>query len=366
MGVKLEVQKILRTTHDGLKLLEVKYGIKVKRHGKYPQLVLLKYSQIDSPFQEPIVRECRGLILNESENWDVVCYTYSKLFNAFEPLAATIDWSTAKVQEKLDGSLMQLFSYSGEWLVATSGTPDAQTPIGDYGTTFYDMFWRVFQTPPPGLELDKGYCYAFELCCPENRVVVQHSKLRLVLHGIRDLATGLELDPLGSRWCSVFETPKSFPLTSVNECLEAAKHLDPLQQEGYVVVDASFNRVKVKSPAYLALHHSKDGLLSQKKMALIIRTGESEEFKTALSAFPELRPHFDKLVTRYDEIVHEANFSYQKIKHIQNQKEFALAAQKEYYPNILFGMRKTGCTPQSFMLKMTEPSFLRSMEIKDV
>ena len=371
--MELEVQHFLRTaprhsrTADGLKLLEAKYGIKARRHCRYPNLCLLKYSQIDSPFSELIVQECRGLILDEAEDWAIIAHPYHKFFNYGETLAASIDWTTAQVQEKLDGSLITLFYYKG-WEVATSGCPDGENLIGDFGLTFkqktLEALWdnKNFPLNP----LDFRYTFLFELCCPENRVVVQHSKLRLVLHGIRDLATGLELDPLGSRWCSVFETPKSFPLTSVNECLEAAKHLDPLQQEGYVVVDASFNRVKVKSPAYLALHHSKDGLLSQKKMALIIRTGESEEFKTALSAFPELRPHFDKLVTRYDEIVHEVNFSYQKIKHIQNQKEFALAAQKEYYPNILFGMRKTGCTPQSFMLKMTEPSFLRSMEIKDV
>lgn len=359
----LEVQNFLRTTPDALKALEAKYSIKAKRHSKYSNLVLFKYSQIDSPFQEPIVQECRGLILDESNNWEVVCYTYFKFFNVFEPLAAMIDWSTAKVQEKLDGSLIQVFSYNGEWLVATSGTPDAQTPIGDYGTTFYDMFWRVFKTPPPGLELDRGYCYAFELCCPENRVVVQHKEPRLVLHGIRDLLDFKEIDPLTTRWCFAFETPRNFPLTSIESCLEAAKRLDPLQQEGYVVVDAQFNRVKVKSPAYLALHHAKDGLLSLKHIALIIRTGESEELKMALLAFPELKPHFDKFVTRYDEIVQQANASYLKVKNIKSQKEFALAVLKEYYPNILFAMRKGSCTPQEYMLKVTEPAYLRMMNL---
>jgi RNA ligase len=369
--MELQIQKYLRnrtqltrSSVSPLEALEAEFSIKAKRHGKYSNLVLLKFSQIDSPFQLKIVRECRGIILDESDNWNVVCYTYSKFFNVQETLAAPIDWSNASVQEKLDGSIIQLYHYRGEWLVATSGTPDAQTPIGDYGMTFYDMFWRVFRMPPPELALDKKYCYAFELCCPENRVVVQHKESRLVLHGIRDLVTMQEIDPLDTEWEGCFETPKTFPITSIDECLEAAKHLDPLSQEGYVVCDSNFNRVKVKSPAYLALHHAKDGLLSQKKMALIIRTGESSEFEQALVAFPELKPHFDRLVTRYNDIVFQANTAFTRIKHIENQKEFALAAKLEYYPGVLFGMRK-GLTPQSYLLKLTEPAYLRMIGVKE-
>jgi RNA ligase. len=375
--MELEIQKFLRTTTgdllDASGTLAAKYGIKSKRHCQYPNLVLFKYSQIDSPFSEPIVQECRGLILDEAADWAIVAHPYHKFFNYGETLAANIDWKTAQVQEKLDGSLITLYNYKGSWEIATSGCPDGSNPMGDFGVTFA---WKVseiirgYGILPENLRegvvpLKTQYTYLFELCCPENRVVVQHQKPRLVLHGIRDLATGCEIRPLETPWHNFFETPRSFPLTSIEEALEAAKHLDPLQQEGYVVCDAQFNRVKVKSPAYLALHHAKDGLLSLKHMALIIRTGEAGELEQALKAFPELKPHFDELVVRYGEIVQQANASYLKIKYIENQKEFAMAAQKEYYPGILFAMRKSSCTPQAHMLKITEPSYLRMMELKN-
>ena len=70
--MELHVQKYLRTPGKTLETLEAEYSIKAKRHGKYPNLVLLKYNQIDSPFSEPLVRECRGLILDESNDWSVV------------------------------------------------------------------------------------------------------------------------------------------------------------------------------------------------------------------------------------------------------------------------------------------------------
>jgi RNA ligase. len=378
--MELQVQHFLRTaprrsrTVDALKLLEAKYGIKTKRHCRYPNLVLFKYSQIDSPFSEPIVQECRGLILDEAADWAIIAHPYHKFFNYGETLAANIDWKTAQVQEKLDGSLITLYNYKGSWEIATSGCPDGENLVGDFGLTFKQKFLEVIAGSNiyyPDLLggqhflLNPQYTYMLELCCPENRVVVQHQKPRLVLHGIRDLATGLELRPLETPWRFVFETPGTYPLTSIEEALEAAKHLDPLQQEGYVVCDAQFNRVKVKSPAYLALHHAKDGLLSLKHMALIIRTGEAGELKTALAAFPELKPHFDELVARYGEIVQQANASYLKIMYIENQKEFAMAAQKEYYPGMLFAMRKSSCTPQAYMLKITEPAYLRLMETKN-
>lgn len=59
--------------------------------------------------KEPIVQECRGLILDEAEGWRVVCMPYKKFFNFGEDCCADIDWSTAKVQEKLDGSLISLY-----------------------------------------------------------------------------------------------------------------------------------------------------------------------------------------------------------------------------------------------------------------
>jgi hypothetical protein len=46
----------------GLAELEHRFAVRGVRHRAYPNLVLLKYSQIDSPMAEPVVQECRGLI----------------------------------------------------------------------------------------------------------------------------------------------------------------------------------------------------------------------------------------------------------------------------------------------------------------
>ncbi len=57
---------------------------------------------------EKIVQQCRGIILDEANNWQIVSYPYDKFFNYEESYAPQLDWSTAKIFEKLDGSLMTL------------------------------------------------------------------------------------------------------------------------------------------------------------------------------------------------------------------------------------------------------------------
>lgn len=48
---------------------------------------------------------------------------YKKFFNFGEDCAATIDWNTAKVQEKIDGSLISLYWYDDSWHISSTGCP---------------------------------------------------------------------------------------------------------------------------------------------------------------------------------------------------------------------------------------------------
>lgn len=211
------------------------FHIVAKRHGEFPNLVQLKYSQIESPMGEPIVQECRGLILDEADNWRVVCRPYSKFFNYGEGHAAPIDWSTARVYEKLDGSLMSMYEYRGQWHVASSGLPDAAGPVHTFQGTFRDLFWRVWDQlgyHTPNITECRDLCFMFELMTPHNRVIVPQHDHRLVLHGIRNRVTGEEFDP--SRIFG-WDVVKRFPLDSIENCIAAANALNPMESEGYVV-----------------------------------------------------------------------------------------------------------------------------------
>ncbi len=233
----------------GLDELARRFAVRAVRHAAYPNLVLLRYNQIESPMAEPVVQECRGLILDEADGWRPVSVPYRKFFNYAEPNAAPIDWATARVYEKLDGSLMTLYRYADRWHVASRNVPDASGAAGAAGFTMADLFWRTFAAlgyalPPT----DADRCYMLELMTPQTRIVVQHAAARLVLTGCRRMSDGVELPPESAADLG-WEVVRTHPLTSLADCLSAADAIDPFRSEGYVVCDAAFHRVKVKAPA---------------------------------------------------------------------------------------------------------------------
>jgi hypothetical protein len=339
------IQAFLRdsgTTEAKLDFLKSRYGITARRHKEHPQLVLLKYNQIESPFAEPLVRECRGIILDESDNWRIVSRAFDKFFNDGEGHAAKLDWSTARVQEKLDGSLCVLYWYDDRWHVATSGTPDASGDVNGAGT-FAEYFWRTFEDC--GLRLvgaETGdWCFYFELTGPANRIVVVHDKPSLTLLGARHIPTQQEELPsiaAGAFMKNGAARPsvvREFPLTSVEEIVASFASISPLSQEGYVVVDGAFNRVKMKHPGYVALHHAKDGMTT-KAFVEIARSGETSE---VLVAFPEFKPLLDDAVARLEPLIAEVEADYERLRGITEQKAFAIEAVKTRCSAALFAMR---------------------------
>ena len=73
----------------GLAQLKAVCGINYKQHPKYPELYHLSYDQLESPKGHPIVRECRGLILSASDNWNVVAYPFNRFANQGETYGPT-------------------------------------------------------------------------------------------------------------------------------------------------------------------------------------------------------------------------------------------------------------------------------------
>lgn len=359
----LQIQEYLKTNTP--ESLTEKYGIAVKRHAKYPNLVMFKYSMIDSPMDEIIVQESRGLILDENDNWKVICYTYSKFFNEGESRAAKIDWSTAKTLEKCDGSLCQLYYYDNAWQVASSGLPDASGEVQGFGLSFADLFWKVwnelgYQLPET---IYSGVCFAFELMTPYNKIVVQHKKNRLVWHGARNLSSLQEIDVqstlIGFNY--TWERIKSFPMTSIEEVLASCEHIPAIEGEGYVIVDANFNRIKVKTPQYVALAHIRDAM-STRRMLEIVRSNESSEF---LAYFPEYVGLYNKVLESYNAFVIEISTVYELYKGIEIQKDFAMKVKDLHGSGFYFGMRK-GKTLKELMAEMPVKNLQETLKLKDV
>ena len=332
----LNIQKYLRSGKT-LSDLENELAINARRHTQYPNLVSLKYNQIDSPRNHPIVNECRGVILDENNDWNVVAFPFYRFFNADEGHAADIDWDTAVVQEKLDGSLICMYPYDGYWEVATSGSADAGGNVGLTTRTFQKYFWDTAKETLPAdwKPTRDDHCYMFELMGPDNRVVVYHPEPHLKLLGARNLQT-LEEIPVkeAAKHFKGVEVVQEYNLSSVDEIIATFENLSPTSQEGYVVHDAGFNRIKVKSPAYVAIHHAKSGL-STKAFVEIARQGETWEL---IAHFPEYEEPINDAKQRWEALVKELEEVYHQIHLIEDQKQFALHNRCRV-PGALFALR---------------------------
>lgn len=360
------VERLIAERRDWLSHLEIEHKIIVNRDG---DLVSLKYNQIESPMHLPIVQECRGMVVDVA-NARVLAHPYNKFWNYGDAPAAIIDWSTARVLEKLDGSLMILYwdPNIDEWAVASSGTPRGSGQFGSSeAETFGSAFWRTFDAlgmrKPP--EQAQRVCFMFEFCDTPNRIVVKHERPRIVLHGARDMGLGTEYghDTL-VLWAEMlgWELVKSFPISSLEECLAAADELDPIACEGFIIVDAAFNRVKIKSPRYVVLHHMK-GEATVRRSIELWQSGEATEL---LSHFPEMAPQILPVHERLDTIAVRAAYGAAiAMATTATRKEFALAIKDKPWSSVAFKLY--GTTPSvndahRVMREATLPALERMIE----
>lgn len=263
------------------KLSSDPYNLKISRDGPY---VMLKYNQLSSDFSNPIVREARGIIFRE-DNWKCVRRAFDKFFNYGELNAAEVDWNTAKVQTKIDGSLISAWFDDKKWHYSTSGTIDVyKAPTGDIKLpTFGDVLEEAFRNNSITKEIfeqsaSRRVCYTFELVSPQTRVVIPYEKPDLYFIGYRTMKTECEMNPKESLVSAFFKTPKEYDFHSAQDVVDSAKEL-PWDEEGYVVVDSNFNRVKIKSPAWLVAHYARsNNLISKESLIQVILDGEQEEF----------------------------------------------------------------------------------------
>ena len=132
-----------------------------------------------------------------------------------------------------------------------------------------------------------------------------------------------------------YEKVREFHHKSLQELSDAFAGMSGLDQEGFIVKDHRFNRVKVKHPNYV-LYHQMVGSLTKKKVLDAVRRGEAPE---VLAYFPTWQAEFDDMKGRLDRLTFEALTTYERIREIKSQKDFAAEALKTRYSGALFSVR---------------------------
>lgn len=346
-------ETILKMKSIGIDALVDTYKLRCK---KYPEhnIAILNYHQIDSPKYNPITLECRGLVV-DYENYQVLCKPFNRFFNVNEWEDDNFDYDNIiRIEEKHDGSLVNVYYHNGEWHVATRGNAFAEGYAYDT-YTFSDLFHMAVGCDindfMRGRSLD--ITYSFELCSKYNRVIRSYGDPTIYLIGGHITKTNDVLYPdsldIIAKDLGV-ERPKSYFFSDIEEIRKHFSSLDPTE-EGYVLIDNNLNRVKIKNPAYVDLHHLKNnGVLTPKRISEIVFRGETEE---VLSYFPEFADNFKEYQDAYDWFKKNCMYVWNCLKDKEmTQKEFAIEAKKYPFATVLFNLRK-GLTIDDICDRMT-------------
>lgn len=330
----------------GTQALTEEYAISVK---KVDDLLVLNYNQIDSPKTHPLVIECRSLIL-EAETLKVVSRGFDRFFNYGEALNVMpeIDFSKAVAHEKVDGSLIKIYNHKGRWYVSTRGTAYAESDCMGYGVTFAELVYKAlgvanddeFQVRCRLSDLWHGFTYIFELTSVENRVVKRYEGYKLHYLAARENKSGRYASDTEKETALRFgaEEIQEYRFDSVDECMNTVKSLKNLD-EGYVIYQDGEPICKMKSPAYVAVHHIRGEGLNPKRIMQLVLSGEEDEY---LTYFPDDAEVMEPYIEAYGVMIIDLRNAYRATKHIEDQKEFAIAVAKSPFKAVLFTARSRG------------------------
>ena len=298
----------------------------------------------NADFSNPIVCEARGIIIDLA-NMEVVCWPFRKFNNWDSPNADDINWNTACVQEKVDGSIIKRYYYNNEWYWATNGVINAENAplymdIQSSIKNYLELI-KMAENYSDAIELftNPELTYIFELTSPYNTCIVEYPTTMLTLIGIRNNLTGKEYTYHGD-----FKTPIKYSAKNFEECKKLMSTMNKkgkVTNEGFVVVDHQFNRIKIKTEEYFAMHHViNNGHLN--KMDMIKLAIDNSKILTDIKVkYPILAPEIDyyieqahKFVADVDKAITDAKILFNSYE--GDRKKFAETVKNDSLSAVMF------------------------------
>jgi len=215
-----------------------------QRHPTLP-LTIYNYSQTTQYEQhwDEVTLQCRGLVFDDEGN--IVSHPFRKFFNIEENRhEPTEDF---EIYEKVDGSLITVFNYNGEWIVSSRGSFTSEQAIAAA-----KLFNQLNYVSKIHSGINPNMTYLFELIAPWNRIVCDYGEREeLILLGARGEnfeASHAELSELAKMLgCNV---TRKYDFKDYKEI----QKLNWENQEGFIVRFSNGDRCKIKFADYVKLH----------------------------------------------------------------------------------------------------------------
>jgi hypothetical protein len=325
------------------------------RHSINAHKIGLNYHQIKARPSDPLACQCRGLILqhyHSEVNWDdvigetsIMAWPFNRFFNSHDDQVAPIDWTTAVAHEKLDGTL-GVFYYDWtlqKWCVGTRNAPNGNFSTNAFNALTARGLFEKGLLRETGLEIEEFgerldpkhlRTWMFEITSPVNKLVVQYDDFGVTALGCRFLETGEEQDPrpyVEPLGCPVAAT---YDLRTFDQVVQFVQSRSPDEHEGVVVVDATFNRMKVKSTKHTLANHIQMSLSSSpKKIAALVLAETWDDISGPLPDYLRkqgdlMQAAFGAIVSRNVKIFEEVSREVENLDPSEQRKAFAITCKK--------------------------------------
>lgn len=242
----------------------------------------------------------RSVIVRKSDGLKVSC-SLKKFFNNLEKpdlYPDPLKYRDLICEEKCDGSTCIISVHNGELIVRTRGTISAfEHENGEELQQLLDKNTLIEEWA----RAHEGFTLLFEWLSLRP-IVIRHKKPELVLIGCiknkdYSMLSTFEIDEI-AKTLNV-RRPEKFTFNSIEEIIKTCESLKNF--EGFVVnFNNNQNRVKIKTPHYLALHRMKSELCSfDRVLDLYMILGE-----------PSYEQFYDHIATNFDFELAEINKNY--------------------------------------------------------
>ena len=307
--------------HTLIRMAEDEPRFKVRRREGMAALNYVYVTGERDQFEWPR-SDMRGLIVDEATG-EVLVRPFQKFWCSHEGPAETTDWSEAHVVlPKLDGSLV---CPAGDRWVTRGGLTETSKRAEAHARTLGGALARLLKAVRNDADDGTPCTPCFEYVGPDNRIVIEYGRRRLVLLAVRRIADGRywPTSRVLDTWDRLFGRDGPPPgLDVVRPLAGIATDADPDKysrllaetvaawggedNEGVVVAfEPSGHRVKIKCREYVRLHRARDDYSREGRILGVWNDGNVDELLPLLAPdrAERVQNYLDAVSKRIDETV---------------------------------------------------------------
>ena len=271
------------------------------------------------------------------------------------------------IMEKLDGSLLVVSKYKGQYILRTRGTVDASTMANGHEL---ELFKSTILNKLHDNNDTWNYSVLFEWMSPLNKIVLSYGDepmwklVGFVDHSDYSLATQDMLDLMAKKYDLL--RPEVYTFTDVNDLLQ---NVDQWKgKEGVCVYSKNDQTIhKVKGAWYLALHHMKSELSNIEKVLDVWLEQGMPDYNTfynyIFTTFDyELAEQVKSMISRIADGKKEVNKIVDGMNDFVNNRLLSLSTRKEQAQLVISSYGETGRS--SMIFKMLDGKSLDKNDYK--